>query len=511
MASLFRRSRKSAPSRPPARARLALEPLEDRAVPATFTVTTLADETDPADGLLSLREAITAANANFDADVIQFAAGLSGTINLSIPGNDDTNAGGDLDVRAPVSIQGLGADLLTVRQTVANERVFEVSGGGAPILISGLTITGGNGDNGGGGGVMMLGAASLTLSAVEVTGNSSSSSGGGVLELFPGSDLVVRNSTIANNSTGPGRDGGGVEIADGSALIVNSTISGNTAGGERGGGVKIELLSDGLTIRNSTIVGNSSTGSGAGLSMPDGGTVKLSSTIVAGNGAPIVGDIEGAVQAASDHNLIGNDNGLMGITNGVNGNLVGKFVAPIDPLLGPLQLNGGRTRTHALLAGSPALDKGFAPGEVTSDQRGSLFVRTFGAAPDIGAFEVQPNPGPTAQALQTAVQAIGILQPSGARMAAFAFGDVSGDSINDIVLALRLRNNRPLVVTFDGIDGHIRGVFQPFTAPLRNDSKVRLLTVDVASNPGAEIVLLVSAAPGVPRLSVFTADGGRVL
>jgi hypothetical protein len=39
MASLFRRSRKSAPSRPPARARLALEPLEDRAVPATFTVT----------------------------------------------------------------------------------------------------------------------------------------------------------------------------------------------------------------------------------------------------------------------------------------------------------------------------------------------------------------------------------------------------------------------------------------------------------------------------------------
>jgi hypothetical protein len=402
--------------------------------------------------------------------------------------------------------------LLTVRQTVPNERVFDVRGGAAPIAISGLTISGGNGANGGGGGLCLETAVLLTLSAVEVTGNSTTNGvGGGVLQAVPGSELVILNSTIVNNSTASGFNGGGLDLADGSALIVNSTISGNTAGGTDGGGVEFEVLGDGLTVRNSTIVGNSSTTSGAGLRL-DGGAVKLSSTIVAGNAAPIVGDIEGVVEASSDHNLIGNDVGLVGIFNGVNGNLVGTFVTPIDPRLGPLQLNGGHTRTHAPLTGSPALDKGFAPGEVTSDQRGSLFVRTFGAAPDIGALEVQPNPGPTGQAIQAAIQTIGILRSGGAHFSTFAFGDVSGDSVNDIVLALRLRSGRLLFVSFDGNDGHIRGVFQPFTAPVRSDAKVRLLTVDVNPDPGDEIVLVVnSGGPGVPRLSVFTETGRRLL
>jgi hypothetical protein len=63
-----------------------------------------------------------------------------------------------------------------------------------------------------------------------------------------------------------------------------------------------------------------------------------------------------------------------------------------DPMLGPLQNNGGATLTHALLAGSPAINAGdpnFTPPPFY-DQRGSPFVRVFNGRIDIGSFEVQP-------------------------------------------------------------------------------------------------------------------------
>src|SRR5262245_59129722 len=60
-----------------------LEVLEDRTVPAVLTVTTLADLAEADDGHTSLREAIDQANATEAADVIAFAEGLSGTIQLT--------------------------------------------------------------------------------------------------------------------------------------------------------------------------------------------------------------------------------------------------------------------------------------------------------------------------------------------------------------------------------------------------------------------------------------------
>ena len=62
-----------------------------------------------------------------------------------------------------------------------------------------------------------------------------------------------------------------------------------------------------------------------------------------------------------------------------------------DPLLGPLQNNGGRTFTHALLNGSPAINAGDNNGSDPYDQRGAPRVGTN----DIGAFEfgsVAPAP-----------------------------------------------------------------------------------------------------------------------
>jgi hypothetical protein len=495
------------------RARLALEPLEERAVPTILTVTNLNDGSAG-----SLRQALTAANAAPDPDIIQFAAGLTGTINLTSPGSDDTNAGGDLDILNPVSIQGPGANLLAVRQTVGNERVFDVHTlAGATVFISGLTITGGNGHLDGGG-VRLGAAATLILSAVEITGNllaADTGTGGGVAVLFPGSVLTLINSTIANNLAALG---GGIEFTAGSATITNSTISGNTAAGSAAGG-GVRVAGGSVVFWNSTIAGNTAT-TGAGVGIVDGTTVTLSGTIVAGNNAATGGDVEGRPQDASEDNLIGNNTGLLAITNGVNGNLVGTAASPIDPRLGPLQFNGGTTRTRALLPGSPAINAGFNFLGLATDQRGAGFSRTVGGGVDIGAFEVQPpslllpsqGQPPTAQALQAALQLVLQLDPSSANLAGGGVAEVTGDSVRDIVLAFRMRNSRLLVVSFDGNDGHIRGVFQPFMPPMRSDAKVRLLTVDVNSDPGDEIVLIVSGGrPGVPRLSVFTETGTRVL
>jgi hypothetical protein len=57
------------------------------------------------------------------------------------------------------------------------------------------------------------------------------------------------------------------------------------------------------------------------------------------------------------------------------------------PGLGPLALNGGPTRTHAVLSGSLLIDRGNNVLNRIYDQRGEPFARVRGPAADIGAFE----------------------------------------------------------------------------------------------------------------------------
>src|SRR6185503_645674 len=107
-------------------------------------------------------------------------------------------------------------------------------------------------------------------------------------------------------------------------------------------------------------------------------------TIVAGNTRSAnssSSDIGGIVDSSSSFNIIGNG-GSGGLTNGVNGNQVG-----VDARVGPLANNGGPTRTHALLPGSPAIDAGSNANaaSLTTDQRG--FARIVNTTVDIGAFE----------------------------------------------------------------------------------------------------------------------------
>src|SRR5262249_40937733 len=103
--------RPSAPrSRPPGvRPRLAT--LGDRSLPSTFTVLNLSDQ-----GAGSLRAAITAANANPGADIIDFQSGLSGTIALGR---------GELFITDSLSVQGPGVGPLTISGSGAS-RVVDI-------------------------------------------------------------------------------------------------------------------------------------------------------------------------------------------------------------------------------------------------------------------------------------------------------------------------------------------------------------------------------------------------
>jgi hypothetical protein len=102
--------------------------------------------------------------------------------------------------------------------------------------------------------------------------------------------------------------------------------------------------------------------------------------------------VKGAL-ASRGFNLIGDNSGAT-ISNPRLSDQIGTSASPIDPLLGPLQDNGGPTFTHALLLGSPAIDKGESSA-ATSDQRGfgrrkdipALANAADGDGADIGAFE----------------------------------------------------------------------------------------------------------------------------
>jgi predicted outer membrane repeat protein len=204
-----------------------------------------------------------------------------------------------------------------------------------------------------------------------ISGNSAKTSGGGI-----SGGPTVENSTISGNSAG--MSGGGIY---GSATVENSTISGNSAG-TSGGGI---YNNSSLDVTLSTITGNSAPSGGGIYNV---GSVEVSNTILnaGASGENIFND--GGTVTSEGYNLSSDDGG--GYLNGPGDQI------NTDPLLGPLQDNGGPTFTHALLPGSPAINAGdpsFTPPPYY-DQRGPLFRRVFNRRIDIGSFETQPTPPP---------------------------------------------------------------------------------------------------------------------
>jgi hypothetical protein len=70
-----------------------------------------------------------------------------------------------------------------------------------------------------------------------------------------------------------------------------------------------------------------------------------------------------------------------------------------DPMLGPMKYNGGPTRTHALEAGSPAIDAGHNPwGErLPYDQRGKGHPRSASDGKTDCRGRLNSHPPPTVE------------------------------------------------------------------------------------------------------------------
>ncbi len=281
------------------------------------------------------------------------------------------------------------------------------------MAISNSTISG-NSTNFDGGGIFNFGSLSINNSTVSnnsaLSNDSNYGYGGGILN--EGSTLTITNSTISNNSTSGA--GGGIRngIIGPTPLgcmitVTNSTISGNSSSGGGGGvynGPNYGGPSNILTLTNCTISANSSNG------VVNYDVTTARNTIIAKNTSVIVClDFCGPL-TSHGFNLIGNNSGAT-ITS-ANADQIGTPAAPSDPMLGPLQDNGGPTQTQALSTSSPAVDKGQSSGSST-DQRGftrpvnlpAIFGVAGSDASDIGAYEVQlsnPSPTPTATPAATA-------------------------------------------------------------------------------------------------------------
>ena len=377
----------------------------------TYVVNSLADNV-AADGVITLREALAAANSNkavgdapagsyASADAITFAPGLSGSIHTN---------GQAYQITSRVSITGPGASQLAL-DGEGTSRVVDIPGV-YDVSISGMTIMGGNAQNGGG---IYAAGARLALNWVVISGNTASLYGGGAY-LFLGTPILT-NVTISGNT---GYYGGGVYQSCGTLTTTNVTIGGNTASSS-GGGV---YLSDGTaTLMNVTISGNAARGNGGGVYQFYGtstltnvtisgntaysgggvdlhyGTCTLRNTIVGRNSARNSGpDVYWYTGRLSGfNNLIGDGSGQHSLVNGSNGNVVGTSASPIDPQFVNMAGIDWTTWDLHLQATSPAVNAGdnaWIPAGVTIDITGG--PRITNGTVDMGAYELDQAPTVTA-------------------------------------------------------------------------------------------------------------------
>jgi len=344
----------------------------------TFVVSNANDS-----GSASLRQAILDSSP-VEADRITFAPNVTGVITLT---------SGELLIGKGVGIYGPGANVLTISGNNAS-RVFHVTSAGG--VIDDLRIANGR-TSAGGGGILIensdLNVDYCTIAGCYAQGADAAETGGGGIAVVGSSHLRMSSSTLSSNTT-PFYGGGIYAFNGASALAFNSTISGNRtldgSSGEAWGGGVYAANGSILTISGSTIASNSSASAGGGIYKGFNGTVTVANSLIAGNSAPGAPDCKGTF-VSSGYNLIGNSSGSTGF--GVPGDQLN-----VNPLLGPLADNGGPTFTHALLTGSPAIDKGKSFGVITTDQRGHFRPYDFTSIPnasggdgsDIGAFEVSP-------------------------------------------------------------------------------------------------------------------------
>ncbi|MGH8172610.1 MAG: choice-of-anchor Q domain-containing protein [Rhodanobacteraceae bacterium] len=385
------------------------------------------------DGPGSLRQAYRNAASNETIDLSQLTCS---TITLTSGALEDSPTTENVMLQGPgkylLTIDGGNADRVIVHNgpgslliggvTIQNGSYTGPNGGGCiyshanvelfDVLVTGCTKNATGTDNAFGGGVYADGRAYVRGSQIldnHVHSDGGNAAGGGVW----GNAVASQSSTISGNSanTGDGshyaRGGGLFSVTD--TEISYSTISGNVAGA--GGGI---FLVGGavypMEVLDSTISGNSASGAGGGVYAKYRQFAVSNSTITQNSAGAQGGGMFLTYATDLDSTIVANNSAADGATADIgstydivlegSNNLVLASNVPlppdtlsVDPMLGPLQDNGGASMTHALLPGSPAIDHGSNPSNGLFEQRlfdlnGEVFYeRLVGPAPDIGAFE----------------------------------------------------------------------------------------------------------------------------
>lgn len=233
-------------------------------------------------------------------------------------------------------------------------------------------------------GLLVLNRSSVSGNTTEGTQNNASVNFGGGIVAHA---AYISDSTINGNYAymGGGAVFGFVDGPFAESMVLNSTISNNAAQTGAGGLVSTDPL---LKIWNSTIAFNTAKAEvfapACGGVFAFGGEeyISLRSSIIANNTiAGVAADLcetDFTAQVVGFGNLVVASNKPLPLDT-----------LRVDPLLAPLASNGGKTLTHALLPGSPAIDAGNNTLNLSYDQRSA--PRVVASSADIGAFEVQPD------------------------------------------------------------------------------------------------------------------------
>ncbi|HSQ56295.1 MAG TPA: CSLREA domain-containing protein, partial [Gemmata sp.] len=340
-------------------------------MPSTFTVTTTRDVVDPADGKLSLREAISRANNHKGGDVIALPAGV---FRIAIAGaGEDGNLTGDFDVSGSTLFLGAGAGA-TVVDGQGLDRVFDVLGfdpgsttvpfqaldrvidglvgapGSMTVVFQGLTVRNGLVDAGDGGGIRVSDA-NLVVRDCAVTGNQAPGGGGGGIsnDTLPGTgDVKLVRSLIAHNVTGG--DGGGVSVLGneeglGSVLtILGSTVRRNLA--VNAGGIRASVVN----LTDSNVSGNTAANTGGGILAT---TAMLTNSTVSDNSAVDVGGGIAADRATLTNSTV-SDNSVHGEGGGISVGVLSLVRSTVEGNFGII--GGGVSAVRATLTNSTISD-----------------------------------------------------------------------------------------------------------------------------------------------------------
>lgn len=369
-------------------------------------------EATTSSGNCTLRAAIMEANALAGTDTINLPAGI---YVLSLAGEDDVAAVGDLDVvGGTLNINGAGTDS-TIIDANGIDRVFQQITG--TLRLNDLTVRNGAGtaDSSVGGGISITGfsdqPAEFELRRSRVINNAARVGGG----IFSNTwvTIVIEDSLIEGNQTsdvGVGNRRGAALWSQGSTITFDRvTVTGN---GDALSGKVIDIENDAqLFMVNSTISGNHF---GGALAITNAHAKIIFSNIINNDGPNLsffsfddshVFEIGMSVLQHDNHvncqggdlptslgyNVVSDDTCLFANAGDVENS---------DAMLAPLADNGSFTPTHLPFAGSPLIDRvptgacnnldGGNP--LLTDQRG--MGRPFGPACDSGSVESGVPPVP---------------------------------------------------------------------------------------------------------------------